>query len=53
MIIREAVTHSNLKKSAQKISLKNRLQFLAMPTSATTDAMALKFFPDTTQLLKS
>ena len=51
MIIRVAVTHSDLKKSVQ-ISLKNHLQFLAMPTSVTTDAMGLKFFPDTIQLLK-
>ena len=27
-----------------QISLKTRLQCLAMPTSTTTDAMALKFF---------
>ena len=46
MIIQAAVTHSDFKKSVQ-ISLKNRLQFLAMPISATTDAMTLKFFPDT------
>ena len=52
MIIRAAVTCSDLKKSTQ-ISLKNRLQFLAMPTSTTTDAMALNFFADTTKLLKS
>ena len=39
MIIWAAVTHSNLKKFIQ-ISLKNRLQFLAMPISTTTDAMA-------------
>ena len=48
MIIRAAVTRSDLKNIA-----KNRLQFLAMPTSTTTDAMALKFFPDTMQLLKN
>ena len=42
MIIRAAVIHSNFKKSMQ-ILLKNRLEFLAMPTSTTTDAMALKF----------
>ena len=46
MILRAAVTHSDLKQSTQ-ISLKNRLQFLAMPTSTTTDAMAWKIFPDT------
>ena len=33
--------------------VKNRLQFLAMPTSTTTDAMALNFFADTMKLLKS
>ena len=32
---------------------KNCLQFLAMPTSTTTDAMALKVFLDTMQLLKT
>ena len=32
---------------------KNRLQYLAMPTNTTTDAIALKFFPDTMQLLKN
>ena len=48
MIIRAAVTRSDT-----HILLKNRLQFLTTPTSATTDAMALKFFPDTIQLLKS
>ena len=42
MIIRAAVTHSDLKKSVQ-ILLKNHLQFLATPTSTTTDTMALKF----------
>ena len=53
MIIRAAVTCSDLKKYTQ-ISLKNRLQFLAMPTSTTTDAIyGLEFFPDTMQLLKS
>ena len=52
MIIRAAVTCSDLKKSTQ-ISLKNRLQYLATPTSTTTDAMALKLFPDTMQLLKN
>ena len=52
MIIWAVVTRSDLKESTQ-ISLKNRLQFLAMPTSTTTDAMALKFFPDTMQLLKN
>ena len=52
MIIQAAVTCSDLKKSMQ-ISLKNRLQFLATPTSTTTDAIALNFFPDTMKLLKS
>ena len=52
MILWAAVTHSNFKKFAQ-ISLKNRLQLLAMRTSATTDAMALKFFPNTIELLQS
>ena len=52
MIIRAAVTCSDLKKSTQT-SLKNRLQFSAMPTSTTTDAMALNFFADTMKLLKS
>ena len=46
MIIRAAVTRSDLKNIA-----KNRLQFLAMPTSTTTDAMAWKIFPATMQLL--
>ena len=32
---------------------KNHLQFLAMPTSTTTHAMAWKIFPDTMQLLKN
>ena len=48
MIIQVVVTHSNLKKSTQ-ILLKNRLQFLAMPTSTTTNVMALKCFTDTIQ----
>ena len=52
MIICAVVTRSDLKKSIQ-ISLENRLQFLATPTSTTTDAMALKIFPDTMQLLKN
>ena len=52
MIIQAAVTCSDLKKSTQ-ISLKNRLQFLAMPISTTTNAMALNFFPDTMKVLKS
>ena len=52
MIIRAAVTCSDFKKSTQ-ILLKNHLQLLAMPTSTTTDAMTLNFFPDTMQLLKS
>ena len=51
MIIREAVTHSEL-KTYTNID-KNRLQFIATPTSATTNAMALKFYPDTMQLLTS
>ena len=46
MITQAAVTRSDLKRSTQ-ILLKNHLQFLAMPTSTTTDAIALKFFPDT------
>ena len=49
MIIRAAITCSNF----TQIFLKNHLQFLAMPTNTTTDAMALKFFQDTIQLLKS
>ena len=49
MIIREAVTYSD---SAQ-ILLKIRLQFSAMTTSTTTDAIALKFFLDTMQLLNN
>ena len=52
MIILAAVTHSDFEKSSQ-ISLKNHLKFLATSTSTTTDAMALKFCPDTTQLLKT
>ena len=52
MIIWAVVTRSDLKKFTQ-ISLKNRLQFLAKPTSTTTDAMAFKFFPDTMQLLRN
>ena len=51
MIIRATVTRSNFKKSTQ-ISLKTCLQFLAMPTSTTTDAMVWKILPDTMQLLK-
>ena len=39
MIIRAAVTQSDLKNIA-----KNCLQYLATPTSTTTDAMAMKFF---------
>ena len=42
MIIPAAVTCSDLKNIT-----KNRLQFLATPTSITTDAMAWKIFPDT------
>ena len=48
MIIRAAVTHNNFKKSMQLL-LKNCLQFLATPTSKTTDVMALTFFADTIQ----
>ena len=48
MIIRAAVTRSDLKNIA-----KNHLQFIATPTSTTTDAMAWKIFPDTMQLLKT
>ena len=48
MIVRAAVTLSNLKNIAKK-----RLQFLATPTSTTTDATAWKNFPDTMQLLKN
>ena len=43
MIIRAAVTYSDFKKIYANIA-KNRLQFLAMPISTTTDAMALNFF---------
>ena len=42
MIIRAAVTRSDLKIYTN--TTKNCLQFLAMPTSTTTDAMALKVF---------
>ena len=42
MIIRAVVTRGNLEKSTQ-VSLKNRLQLLATPTSTTTNAMALNF----------
>ena len=52
MIIWTIVTCSDFKKSTQ-ILLKNRLQYLATPTSTTTDAMALIFFPDTMQPLKN
>ena len=52
MIIQAAVIRIDFKKSPQ-ILLKNHMQILAMPTSTTTDAMALNFFPDTMQLLKS
>ena len=52
MIIQAAVTCSDLKKIYAKIA-KNHLQFLVMPTSTITDAMALKFLLDTMQLLKS
>ena len=48
MIIRAAVTRSDLKNIA-----KNHLQFLAMPTSTTTETMAWKIFPATMQLLKN
>ena len=43
MIIRTALT---LLKMYTNIT-KNHLQFLATPTSTTTDAMALKIFADT------
>ena len=52
MIIQAAVTHNDFKKFTQ-IFLKNRLEFLVTPTSTTTDAMALKFFPGIMQLLKN
>ena len=52
MIIRAVVTRSDLEKST-RISQKNRLQCLATSTSTTTDAMALKYFADTMQLLKN
>ena len=42
MFIQAAVTHSDFKKST-KILLKT-LQFLAMPTSTTTDAVVWKIF---------
>ena len=48
MIIRAAVTHSNIKNI-----VKNCLQFLATPINTTTDAMAWKIFPDTMQLLQN
>ena len=51
MITRAAVTRSDLKIHIN--IAKNRLQFSATPTSTTTIAMALKFFPDTMQLLKN
>ena len=41
MIIRAAVTHSDLKICTN--IAKKCLEFLATPTSTTTDAMALKF----------
>ena len=50
MIIQAAVTRSDLKRFTE-ISLINHLQFLAMPTSRTADAMDWKIFPDTMQLL--
>ena len=43
MIIWAVVTLSDFLKIYTNIA-KNRLQFLATPTSTTTDAMALKFF---------
>ena len=52
MIIWAAVTRSDLRKIYTNIA-KNCLQFLAMSTSTTTDAIALKIFPDTMQLLKN
>ena len=51
MIIRAAVTCSNL-KNLHNIA-KNHLQSSATPTSTTTDAKALKFLPDTMQVLKN
>ena len=42
MIIRAAVTRSIVKIYTN--IAKNRLQFLGMPTSTTTYAMALKYF---------
>ena len=42
------ITRSDLKNIAI-----NRLKFLATPTSATTNAMAWKNYPDTMQLLKN
>ena len=52
MIIWAVVSHSDFKKIYTNIA-KNHLQCLATPTSTTTDAMALKFFPDIMQLLKN
>ena len=49
MIIWAIETHSNFKKIYTNIT-KNHLQYLATPTSTTTDVMALKVFPDTMQL---
>ena len=51
MIIPAAVTRSDIKIYTNII--KKCLQFLVMPTITTTNAMALKFFPDTIQLLKN
>ena len=48
MIIQAAITHSNLKQSAQ-ILLKSYLQFLAMPTSTITDVVTLEIFAATIQ----
>ena len=50
MIIRAALTHSDFLKIYTNIA-KNLLQFLATPTSTTTDAMARKIFPETMQPL--
>ena len=44
MIISPAVTRSNCKKIYANIA-KNRFQYLAMPTSITTNAVVLKFLP--------
>ena len=48
-IIGAAVTRSNLKKFYKNIA-KDRQQYLATPTSRTTNAMVLKLFADTNLL---